>query len=150
MRISDWSSDVCSSDLLTVGDGFADKVAEGTLIDDADIAKVKEHVKDALDKGAKVTVGGKAHELGGRFFQPTVLSNVSEDMLCMQEETFGPLAPVIKFSDENHVIELANNTEYGLASYFYSRDIARIFRVAEALEYGMVGVNTGQIGRAHV
>ncbi|MFW7339977.1 NAD-dependent succinate-semialdehyde dehydrogenase [Pollutimonas sp. H1-120] len=130
---------------LTVGDGFTDKVAQGPLIDDAAIVKVKEHVKDAIDKGAKVTVGGQAHALGGRFFQPTVLSNISEDMLCMKEETFGPLAPVVKFSDEDHVIALANNTEYGLASYFYSRDVTRIFRVAEALEYGMVGVNTGLI-----
>src|SRR3546814_21147048 len=89
MRISDWSSDVCSSDLLTVGDGFADKVAQGPLIDDAAIAKVKEHVKDALDKGAKVTVGGKAHELGGRFFQPTVLSNVREDILRSEERRVG-------------------------------------------------------------
>jgi len=130
---------------LTVGDGFGDKVAQGPLIDDAAIAKVKEHVKDALDKGAQVKAGGQAHALGGRFFQPTVLSDISEDMLCMKEETFGPLAPVVKFSDESHVIELANNTEYGLASYFYSRDVGRIFRVAEALEYGMVGVNTGLI-----
>src|SRR5690554_5226231 len=130
---------------LTVGDGFGDKVAQGPLIDDAAIVKVQEHVKDALDKGAKINVGGQAHALGGRFFQPTVLSNISEDMLCMKEETFGPLAPVVKFTDENHVVELANNTEYGLASYFYSRDVGRIFRVAEALEYGMVGVNTGLI-----
>jgi succinate-semialdehyde dehydrogenase/glutarate-semialdehyde dehydrogenase len=130
---------------LAVGDGFADKVVQGPLIDDAAIAKVKEHVQDALDKGARLTVGGQTHALGGRFFQPTVLSNISEDMLCMKEETFGPLAPVVKFSDEEHVVALANNTEYGLASYFYSRDVTRIFRVAEALEYGMVGVNTGLI-----
>ncbi len=130
---------------LQVGDGFADKVAQGPLIDEAAVAKVQEHVKDALAKGAKIAVGGQAHELGGRYFQPTVLSDIQEDMLCMREETFGPLAPVIKFTDENHVVELANNTEYGLASYFYSRDVGRIFRVAEALEYGMVGVNTGLI-----
>jgi len=130
---------------LQVGDGFADKVAQGPLIDEAAVAKVQEHVKDALAKGAKVAVGGQAHELGGRYFQPTVLADIQEDMLCMREETFGPLAPVIKFKDEAHVIELANNTEYGLASYFYSRDVGRIFRVAEALEYGMVGVNTGLI-----
>ncbi|MCC2596435.1 NAD-dependent succinate-semialdehyde dehydrogenase [Pusillimonas sp. MFBS29] len=130
---------------LKVGDGFADKITQGPLIDDAAVQKVREHVEDALGKGAKVATGGQAHELGGRFFQPTVLSNITEDMLCMREETFGPLAPVVKFTDEGHVIELANNTEYGLAAYFYSRDIARIFRVAEALEYGMVGVNTGLI-----
>src|SRR3546814_21180823 len=141
MRISDWSSDVCSSDLLTVGDGFADKVAQGPLIDDAAIAKVKEHVKDALDKGAKVTVGGKAHELGGRFFQPTVLSNVSEDMICMQEETFGPLEHVIKFSEENKDIELDKNTEYGLTYYVYSSDIARNIGDSEARGEGRVEVN---------
>jgi succinate-semialdehyde dehydrogenase/glutarate-semialdehyde dehydrogenase len=106
---------------------------------------VQEHVKDAVSKGAKVVMGGKAHALGGRFYEPTILSNVGEDMLCMREETFGPVAPVVKFTDEAHVIELANDTEYGLASYFYSRDVGRIFRVAEALEYGMVGVNTGLI-----
>ncbi len=130
---------------LQVGDGFADQVTQGPLIDDAAIAKVQEHVQDAIAKGAKVTVGGQAHALGGRYFQPTVLSGITENMLCMREETFGPVAPVVKFTDEQHVIELANDTEYGLASYFYSRDVGRIFRVAEALEYGMVGVNTGLI-----
>ncbi|MEO6985579.1 MAG: NAD-dependent succinate-semialdehyde dehydrogenase [Paralcaligenes sp.] len=131
--------------VLKVGDGFAQSVTQGPLIDDAAVAKVQEHVKDAVSKGAKVVMGGKVHALGGRFFEPTILSNVGEDMLCMREETFGPVAPVVKFTDEAHVIELANNTEYGLASYFYSRDVGRIFRVAEALEYGMVGVNTGLI-----
>lgn len=130
---------------LRVGDGFGDKVMQGPLIDDAAVAKVREHVEDAVAQGAKVAVGGQAHELGGRFFQPTVLSDINENMLCMREETFGPLAPVVKFTDEDHVVQLANNTEYGLASYFYSRDIHRIFRVAEALDYGMVGVNTGLI-----
>ena len=117
----------------------------GPLIDDAAIAKVQEHVADAIAKGAKVVTGGAAHSRGGRFYQPTVLANINEDMLCMREETFGPVAPVVKFTDEAEVIRLANNTDYGLASYFYSRDIGRIFRVAEALEYGMVGVNTGLI-----
>ncbi|NGM88838.1 NAD-dependent succinate-semialdehyde dehydrogenase [Parapusillimonas sp. SGNA-6] len=130
---------------LQVGDGFGDKVMQGPLIDDAAVAKVREHVEDALAQGAKVAVGGEPHALGGRFFQPTVLSDINETMLCMREETFGPLAPVVKFTDEAHVIQLANNTEYGLASYFYSRDVNRIFRVAEALDYGMVGVNTGLI-----
>ncbi|GAB2888370.1 NAD-dependent succinate-semialdehyde dehydrogenase [Paralcaligenes sp. KSB-10] len=130
---------------LKVGDGFADTVTQGPLIDDAAVAKVQEHVKDAIGKGAQVVTGGKTHALGGRFFEPTILSNVNEEMLCMREETFGPLAPVVKFTDEAHVVELANNTEYGLAAYFYSRDIGRIFRIAEALEYGMVGVNTGLI-----
>lgn len=133
------------SDTLSVGEGFEDKVTTGPLIDDAAIAKVQEHVADAIAKGAKVVTGGAAHSRGGRFYQPTVLANINEDMLCMREETFGPVAPVVKFTDEAEVIRLANNTDYGLASYFYSRDIGRIFRVAEALEYGMVGVNTGLI-----
>ena len=133
------------SGTLSVGEGFEDKVTTGPLIDDAAIAKVQEHVADAIAKGAKVVIGGAAHSRGGRFYQPTVLANIHEDMLCMREETFGPVAPVVKFTDEAEVIRLANNTDYGLASYFYSRDIGRIFRVAEALEYGMVGVNTGLI-----
>jgi succinate-semialdehyde dehydrogenase/glutarate-semialdehyde dehydrogenase len=133
------------SGTLSVGEGFEDKVTTGPLIDDAAIAKVQEHVADAIAKGAKVVTGGAAHSRGGRFYQPTVLANINEDMLCMREETFGPVAPVVKFTDEAEVIRLANNTDYGLASYFYSRDIGRLFRVAEALEYGMVGVNTGLI-----
>ena len=133
------------SGTLSVGEGFEDKVTTGPLIDDAAIAKVQEHVADAIAKGAKVVTGGAAHSRGGRFYQPTVLANINEDMLCMREETFGPVAPIVKFTDEAEVIRLANNTDYGLASYFYSRDIGRIFRVAEALEYGMVGVNTGLI-----
>jgi succinate-semialdehyde dehydrogenase/glutarate-semialdehyde dehydrogenase len=133
------------SGTLSVGEGFEDKVTTGPLIDDAAIAKVQEHVADAIAKGAKVVTGGAAHSRGGRFYQPTVLANINEDMLCMREETFGPVAPVVKFTDEAEVIRLANNTDYGLASYFYSRDIGRIFRVAEALEYGMVGVKTGLI-----
>lgn len=130
---------------LSVGEGFEDKVTTGPLIDDAAVAKVEEHVQDAVAKGAKILCGGAKHARGGRFYQPTVITQVSEDMLCMREETFGPLAPIVKFTDEAEVIRLANNTDYGLASYFYSRDIGRIFRVSEALEYGMVGVNTGLI-----
>ena len=130
---------------LSVGEGFEDKVTTGPLIDEAAVAKVEEHVQDAVTKGAKILCGGAKHPRGGRFYQPTVITQVSEDMLCMREETFGPLAPIVKFTDEAEVIRLANNTDYGLASYFYSRDIGRIFRVAEALEYGMVGVNTGLI-----
>lgn len=133
------------SGTLSVGEGFEDKVTTGPLIDDAAVAKVEEHVQDAIAKGAKILCGGAKHARGGRFYQPTVITQVSEDMLCMREETFGPLAPIVKFTDEAEVIRLANNTDYGLASYFYSRDIGRIFRVAEALEYGMVGVNTGLI-----
>lgn len=130
---------------LVVGDGFSDHVTQGPLIDDAAVHKVQEHLDDALSKGAKLIVGGKPHAMGGRFFEPTVISDVTEDMLCMREETFGPLAPIVKFRDEAEVIALANQTDYGLASYFYSKDVARIFRVAERLEYGMVGVNTGLI-----
>jgi len=128
---------------IKVGEGFGDGITQGPLIDDAAVSKVEQHVQDAVAKGAKTVTGGKKHTLGGRFYEPTVLSGVTEDMLCMREETFGPLAPVVKFKDEADVVRLANDTEYGLASYFYSRDIGRIFRVAEALEYGMVGVNTG-------
>ena len=133
------------SGTLSVGEGFEEKVTTGPLIDEAAVAKVEEHVQDAVAKGAKILCGGSKHARGGRFYQPTVITQVSEDMLCMREETFGPLAPIVKFTDEAEVIRLANNTDYGLASYFYSRDIGRIFRVAEALEYGMVGVNTGLI-----
>jgi len=130
---------------LKVGSGFDAGVAQGPLIDEAAIAKVDQHVQDAVAKGARILAGGKRHALGGRFYEPTVLADVSEDMLCMREETFGPVAPVVRFRDEADVIRLANDTEFGLASYFYSRDIGRIFRVAEALAYGMVGVNTGLI-----
>jgi succinate-semialdehyde dehydrogenase/glutarate-semialdehyde dehydrogenase len=133
------------SKALTVGDGFAAGVLQGPLIDEQAVAKVEQHVHDAVAKGAKVLTGGKRHTLGGRYYEPTVLANVTADMLCTQEETFGPVAPVLRFSDEAEVIALANNTDYGLASYFYSRDVGRVFRVAEALEYGMVGVNTGLI-----
>ena len=130
---------------LKVGEGFEDAVTTGPLIDDAAIAKVKEHVQDALSKGATAITGGEPHELGGRFYQPTVLTNVNRDMLCMREETFGPVAPIVKFEDEADVIAQANDTEFGLAAYFYSRDIGRIYRTAEALEYGIIGVNAGII-----
>ncbi|MBX6316817.1 NAD-dependent succinate-semialdehyde dehydrogenase [Pigmentiphaga sp.] len=130
---------------LKVGNGFDPGVVQGPLIDEAAVAKVEEHVNDAVAKGAAVLAGGKRHALGGRFFEPTVLADVTRDMLCMREETFGPVAPVMRFRDEAEVIRLANDTQFGLASYFYSRDMGRIFRVAEALEYGMVGVNTGLI-----
>jgi len=133
------------SSRLKVGEGFEENVTTGPLIDEQAIAKVEQHVKDAVSKGAKVLVGGKAHARGGRFYEPTVLANVSADMLCLKEETFGPVAPVVKFEDEADVVRLANNTEFGLAAYFYSRDIGRVFRVAEALEYGIVGVNQGII-----
>jgi succinate-semialdehyde dehydrogenase/glutarate-semialdehyde dehydrogenase len=136
------------SKTIKVGSGFESGVTQGPLIDDQAIAKVEAHVADALSKGARVVVGGT--RIGERFYTPTVLADVTSQMLCSKEETFGPVAPVFRFKTEAEVIELANATEYGLASYFYSRDIGRIFRVAEALEYGMVGINTGLISTAEV
>ncbi|MDO9205797.1 NAD-dependent succinate-semialdehyde dehydrogenase [Methylotenera sp.] len=130
---------------LKVGAGTDDGVTQGPLIDDAAIAKVESHVADAIAKGATLMQGGKRHALGGTFFEPTVLAGVSADALIFSEETFGPVAPLFRFNTDDEVIELANRTEFGLASYFFSRDIGRIWRVAEALEYGMVGVNTGMI-----
>jgi len=130
---------------LKVGDGTADGTTQGPLIDGPAIEKVESHIKDAVAKGAKLVQGGKRHALGGTFFEPTVLSDVSADALIFKEETFGPIAPLFRFKTDDEVIEMANRTEFGLASYFYSRDIGRIWRVAEALEYGMVGVNTGMI-----
>ena len=130
---------------LKVGDGTSDGVTQGPLIDMAAIDKVESHVKDAVSKGAKLLAGGKRHLLGGTYYEPTVLADVTADALIFKEETFGPVAPLFRFKTDDEVIELANRTEFGLASYFYSRDIGRIWRVAEALEYGMVGVNTGMI-----
>jgi succinate-semialdehyde dehydrogenase/glutarate-semialdehyde dehydrogenase len=130
---------------MKVGNGLDDGVEQGPLIDEAAAEKVEEHIADALDKGAKVAVGGKRHKLGGTFFQPTVLTDVTTDMMVTREETFGPVAPLFRFKTEEEVIGLANDTEFGLASYFYSRDIGRVWRVAEALESGLVGVNAGVI-----
>ena len=123
-------------------------VNQGPMIDDQAIAKVESHVADALGKGARLVAGGT--RMGERFYTPTVLADVTGDMLCAKEETFGPVAPVFRFETEAEAIELANATEFGLASYFYSRDIGRVFRVGEALEYGMVGINTGLISTAEV
>lgn len=133
---------------MVVGNGFAEGVVQGPLIEDAAVEKVQRHVQDAVAKGGKVVVGGQ--KLQGQFFQPTVISGATGDMLCAKEETFGPLAPIFKFKTEQEAIAAANNTEFGLASYFYSRDIGRIYRVGEALEYGMVGVNAGIIAAEHV
>ncbi len=133
---------------IKVGNGFEAGVNQGPMIDAHAIAKVESHVADALAQGARVVVGG--HRVGERFYAPTVLADVTPAMLCSREETFGPVAPVFRFKTEDEVIELANATEFGLASYFYSRDIGRIFRVGEALEYGMVGINTGLISVAEV
>ncbi|QGN36724.1 NADP-dependent succinate-semialdehyde dehydrogenase [Klebsiella oxytoca] len=130
---------------LQIGDGLQPNVTIGPLIDDKAIAKVEEHIADALDKGARVVSGGKAHELGGNFFQPTILVDVPSDAKVAREETFGPLAPLFRFKDEADVIAQANDTEFGLAAYFYARDLGRVFRVGEALEYGIIGINTGLI-----
>jgi succinate-semialdehyde dehydrogenase/glutarate-semialdehyde dehydrogenase len=133
---------------LKVGNGFEDGVVQGPLIEDAAVQKVERHVQDAIAKGGKVVVGGK--KLSGQFFEPTVISGATADMLCAKEETFGPFAPVFRFLKDQEAIDAANNTEFGLASYFYSRDVGRIFRVSEALEYGMVGINVGVIATEHV
>ncbi|HEU4611812.1 MAG TPA: NAD-dependent succinate-semialdehyde dehydrogenase [Kofleriaceae bacterium] len=130
---------------LKVGRGTEPGVTQGPLINADAVAKVEEHLADATKRGAKVAIGGKRHALGGTFYEPTVLTGVTPQMQIFREETFGPVAPLIPFKDDAEVVELANRTEYGLASYFYSRDIGRIWRVAEALEYGMVGVNTGLV-----
>ncbi|RQH09844.1 NAD-dependent succinate-semialdehyde dehydrogenase [Paraburkholderia dinghuensis] len=128
---------------IRVGNGFEAGVTQGPLIDDAAVEKVTQHIGDATAKGATLVTGGKVRE--GRYVEPTVLANVTREMLIAREETFGPVAAVFRFSDEDEAIQLANDTEFGLASYFYSRDIGRVWRVAEALEYGMVGINTGLI-----
>ena len=133
---------------IRVGNGFDAGISQGPMIDAQAIAKVESHVADALAKGARLLAGGG--RIGARFFEPTLLADASDDMRCAREETFGPLAPVFRFHTEAEVIARANDTEFGLASYFYSRDIGRIFRVGEALEYGMVGVNTGLISAAEV
>lgn len=133
---------------LKVGNGFEDGVMQGPLIEEAAIAKVTRHVADAIAKGGKLETGGKV--LSGQFFEPTVISGASSNMQCATEETFGPFAPIFKFDTEQQAIDAANATEFGLASYFYSRDIGRIYRVAEALEYGMVGINVGILATEHV
>ncbi|HCQ8415132.1 TPA: NADP-dependent succinate-semialdehyde dehydrogenase [Klebsiella michiganensis] len=130
---------------LQIGDGLQPNVTIGPLIDEKAIAKVQEHIADALGKGARIVTGGNVHELGGNFFQPTILVDVPGDAKVAKEETFGPLAPLFRFKDEADVIAQANDTEFGLAAYFYARDLSRVFRVGEALEYGIIGINTGLI-----
>ena len=130
---------------LKPASGLEKDATQGPLIDDKAVAKVEEHIEDAVGKGAKVVVGGRRHALGGRFFEPTVLTNVTPSMMIAREETFGPVAPLFRFKTDDEAIALANDTEFGLASYFYGRDIGRVWRVAEALEAGMVGINTGLI-----
>lgn len=136
------------SQSIKVGNGFEESVTQGPMIDEAGLRKVEDHVADALDKGARIVAGGSARD--GRFYQPTVLADVTPDMQCVREETFGPVAPVLKFESEEDVVALANDSPFGLASYLYSRDLGRIFRVAEALESGMVGINTGLISAPEV
>ena len=133
---------------LHVGDGTKPNINIGPLIDENAVKKVSEHVQDAIDNGAELLLGGHPHPLGGNFFTPTLISFATDKMKVAHEETFGPLAAVFPFDDEETAIEMANDTQYGLASYFYSRDLARVWRVAEALEYGMVGINTGAISNA--
>ena len=133
---------------LPTGNGFDEGIIFGPMIDMAAVEKVQEHINDASSKGAKVTLGGKPHALGGSFFEPTILTGVTSDMAVATEETFGPVAPLFKFETEAEVVAAANDTEFGLASYFYTRDPARTWRVSEALDYGMVGVNTGLISTA--
>lgn len=133
---------------LKVGFGMEEGVTQGPLIDMAGLEKVEEHVKDALSKGAKIAIGGKRHEKGGSFYEPTVLTGVTTDMLITQDETFGPVAPLFRFKTEEEGIAMANNTPFGLAAYFYSRDNARVWRVSEALEFGIVGVNNGIVSAA--
>ncbi|GLK90418.1 NADP-dependent succinate-semialdehyde dehydrogenase [Pseudomonas turukhanskensis] len=130
---------------LKTGDGFETGTTIGPLIDEKAVAKVRQHIDDALEKGAKVLQGGAAHKLGGNFFQPTILVDVPDNARVAKEETFGPLAPVFRFNTDDEVIAKANDTEFGLAAYFYAKDLSRVFRVGEALEYGIVGVNTGII-----
>ena len=135
-----------------VGNGFDEGVSQGPLIEEAALVKVQRHVDDAVAKGARVMTGGKRLTAigSGQFFEPTVVADATADMLCAREETFGPFAPVFKFHTEQEAVDAANNTEFGLASYFYSRDVGRIFRVSEALEYGMVGINVGILATEHV
>jgi len=135
-----------------VGNGFEEGINQGPLIEEAALEKVQRHVMDAVAKGGRVVVGGQrlANLGSGQFFEPTVVADATADMLCAREETFGPFAPVFKFHTEQEATDAANATEFGLASYFYSRDIGRIYRVGEALEYGMVGVNVGILATEHV
>jgi succinate-semialdehyde dehydrogenase/glutarate-semialdehyde dehydrogenase len=130
---------------LKVGNGMGEGVTQGPLINADAVKKVEEHIADALARGARIVTGGHRHELGGNFFQPTVLANVPGDAQIFREETFGPVAPLFRFKDEAEAIKLANDTEFGLAAYFYARDVGRVFRVAEALEYGILGINEGII-----
>jgi len=133
---------------LKVGNGLEAGVGQGPLIDQAAVDKVEELVADAVKNGAEVVLGGKRHALGGTFYEPTILANATDRMRIAREEVFGPVAPVFRFKTEEEAIRMANDTEYGLAAYFYARDVGRVWRVGEALEYGMVGINSGIISTA--
>lgn len=133
---------------MTVGDGLSGETQQGPMIDMASVEKVEEHVADALAKGGRVITGGKRHPLGGTFYEPTVICDATAEMLVAREETFGPLAPLFRFETDNEAIAMANDTEFGLAAYFFTRDLARSWRVGEALEYGMIGINTGLVSNA--
>jgi len=139
---------VAAVQTLKVGDGFQDGIQQGPLIDMHAVEKAESHIEDALSKGGELLAGGKRHRLGGTFFQPTVLGEVTGAMRIATEETFGPVAPLFRFKTEAQAVQMANDTEFGLASYFYSRDMGRIWRVSEGLEYGMVGINTGILSTA--
>jgi succinate-semialdehyde dehydrogenase / glutarate-semialdehyde dehydrogenase len=130
---------------MKVGSGAEQGTVIGPLIDMKAVEKVEQHIEDALQKGAKVAVGGHRHALGGSFFEPTILTGVTTDMVITREETFGPVAPLYRFKTDEEAVTMANDTEFGLAAYFYTRDIGRIWRVAEGLEYGIVGINEGII-----
>jgi len=130
---------------LQIGNGIEPGITQGPLIDGSAVQKIEQHIADAIAKGGRILTGGKRHALGQGFFEPTVIADVTSDMLVAREETFGPLAPLFRFDTDEEVLAQANDTEFGLASYFYSRDIGRIWRVAEGLESGMVGINTGLI-----
>jgi succinate-semialdehyde dehydrogenase/glutarate-semialdehyde dehydrogenase len=130
---------------LKVGDGLKGETQQGPLIDEKAVQKVEEHIADAVKKGARIIAGGKRHALGGTFFEPTILADVTTKMAVAKEETFGPVAPLFRFKTDEEAVRMANDTEFGLAAYFYSRDIGRIWRVAEQVEYGIVGINTGII-----
>ena len=134
-----------ATDKLKVGNGLDAGTQQGPLIDDKAVAKVEEFIADAKGKGGRIVTGGKRHALGGSFFEPTVIGDATPDMLFTTEEIFGPVAPIYKFETEQEAIDLANNTQFGLASYFYTQDLGRVFRVSEGLKYGMVGVNEGMI-----
>jgi succinate-semialdehyde dehydrogenase/glutarate-semialdehyde dehydrogenase len=136
---------VAAVEAMKVGNGFDEGVTAGPLISNKAVEKVESHINDATSKGAQIATGGNKHELGGTFFEPTVLTGVTRDMLIASDETFGPVAPLFKFETVDDVIEQANDTIFGLASYFYANDLSKVWKVAEALEYGMVGINTGLI-----